>query len=62
MPQAMLFAAVGVAAVVAYRLIRREMLRVADTLAEVRAPREIRRGGRLVRDADGIYRPERPQR
>lgn len=62
MPQAVLLAAVGIVAVVAYRLIRREMQRVGVTLAEIRTPPAILPGTRLVRGADGVYRPEQHRR
>ena len=58
MPQVLLVAAAGLAAVAAYRFVRREMGRVSERLAEVRVPVDIDRPKRLVRDADGVYRPE----
>lgn len=58
MPQVLLVAAAGLAAVAAYRLVRREMGRVAGRLAEVRVPVDPDLPKRLVRDADGVYRPE----
>ncbi|TBW34386.1 hypothetical protein EYW49_18275 [Siculibacillus lacustris] len=58
MPQALIFTAVGLVAVATWRFFRREMDRVAATLAEVRAPTELGNGPRLVRGPDGIYRPD----
>mgnify|MGYP001767639190 CR=1 FL=1 len=57
MPQFLLVAAAGAAAYTAYRVLRREMTRVAGRLAEVRVPQEIETA-RLVRGPDGVYRPE----
>lgn len=59
MPQIVLIAAAGAAAYTAWRVIRRELGRAAGRIAEVRVPVEIDRPQRLVRDADGVYRPER---
>ncbi len=59
MPQVVLIAAAGAVAYAAYRMIRREIGRAAVRLAEQRVPVEIDRPQRLVRDADGVYRPER---
>jgi hypothetical protein len=59
MPQFVLVAAAGAAAYAAYRMLRREMGRVADRLAEVRVPVEIDTPKQLVRGTDGVYRPER---
>ncbi len=59
MPQFLLVAAAGAAAYAAYRVVRREMIRVGERLAEVRVPREIGEAPSLVRGADGVYRPER---
>ncbi|MDK9695598.1 MAG: hypothetical protein OEL76_04345 [Siculibacillus sp.] len=59
MPQFLLAAAAGAAAYTAYRLLRREMHRVAGRLAEVRVPVETEMPARLVRGDDGVYRPER---
>lgn len=58
MPQFLLVAAAGAAAYTAYRMLRREMGRVAGRLAEVRVPTELGEPARLVRGADGVYRPE----
>ena len=58
MPQLVLVAAAGAAAYAAYRMLRREMGRVADRLAEVRVPVEIDEPKSLVRGTDGVYRPE----
>lgn len=62
MPQLLIFTAVGLGLTAAWRLLRREMDRVEDTLAEVRAPTETLGGARLVRGPDGIYRPEPAER
>lgn len=59
MPQFVLVAAAGAAAYAAYRLLRREMGRVADRLTEVRVPVEIDTPTPLVRGTDGVFRPER---
>jgi uncharacterized OsmC-like protein len=59
MPQFVLVAAAGAAAYAAYRMLRREMGRVAERLAEVRVPMERDEPTSLVRGADGVYRPER---
>ncbi len=59
MPQALLVAATGLVAYATWRLVRREMARVAGRLAEVRVPSRPAEGVRLVCDADGVYRPER---
>ena len=58
MPQVLLVAAAGMAAYAAYRVLRREMGRVAGRVAEVRVPTEAEPPKRLVRDPDGVYRPE----
>ena len=58
MPQFLLAAAVGAVAYAAWKLIGREMGRVAGQLTEARARPEAREPARLVRDADGVYRPE----
>lgn len=58
MPQFLLVAAAGAAVYTAYRVLRREMQRVAGQLAEVRVPAEVEAPARLVRGADGVYRPE----
>lgn len=58
MQQVLVATAVGLAAVAAFRLLRREMTRVSDRLSEVRVPTEIDAGPRLVRGVDGVYRPE----
>lgn len=62
MPQVLLVAAAGMAAYTAYRFLRREMGRVGERLAEIRVPNDYEVGTRLVRGADGVYRPERPNR
>ncbi|WP_333822069.1 hypothetical protein [Pinisolibacter sp.] len=59
MPQFLLVAAAGAAAYTAYRVLRREMTRVSARLAEVRVSPERDTTARLVRGADGVYRPER---
>jgi hypothetical protein len=59
MPQSLVYAAVGVAAFAAWRLVRRQMDRVGATLSEIRVSADPEIGARLVRGADGIYRPER---
>ena len=59
MPQFLLVAAAGAAAYATYRVLRREMGRVAGRLAEVRVGREFDTPARLVLGADGVYRPER---
>jgi hypothetical protein len=59
MPQFLLVAAAGAAAYAAYRMVRREMIRVGGRLAEVRVSREPTQPAHLVRGADGVYRPER---
>lgn len=58
MSQSLVWAAVGVAAIAAWRLMRREMDRVAERMAEVRVPVDPVRGIRLVRGEDGIWRPD----
>ena len=58
MPQVLLVAAAGMAAFAAYRVLRREMGRVAERLAEVRVAVDAEPPKRLVRDGDGVYRPE----
>ncbi len=62
MPHVILIVALGLAGGALWRLMRREMNRVAETLGEVRAearvPTEIVGGPRLLRGADGVYRPE----
>lgn len=58
MPQLMIFAAVGLGLTAAWKLVRREMGRVEETLAEVRVPTRANVGVRLVRGADGVFRPE----
>lgn len=58
MPQVLLIAAAGVAAYTAYRVLRREMGRVGERLAGTRVPVDIGEPKRLVRDADGVFRPE----
>lgn len=58
MPQVLLIAAAGVAAYTAYRVLRREMGRVGERLAGTRVPAEVSEPKRLVRDADGVFRPE----
>lgn len=58
MPQVILIAAAGMAVYAGYRVLRREMGRVAERLAEVRVPQDHDLPKRLVRDADGVYRPE----
>jgi hypothetical protein len=57
MPQSLVYAAVATAAFAAWRLLRREMDRVAERMAEVRVPVDPVRGIRLVRGDDGIWRP-----
>lgn len=59
MPQFLLVAAAGAATYAAYRVLRREMSRVAGRLAEVRVPAEFDTPARLVPGADGVYRPDR---
>jgi hypothetical protein len=59
MPQFLLVAAAGAAAYTAYRVLRREMSRVSAHLAEVRVTPERDTPARLVRGADGVFRPER---
>lgn len=58
MPQFLVVAAAGAAAYAAYRLVRREMIRVAGRLAEVRVPVDLDMPKRLVRGEDGVFRPE----
>lgn len=58
MPQVLMVAAAGAVAYATWRLVRREMSRVSERLAEVRVPVTNDRPKRLVRDADGVYRPE----
>lgn len=58
MPQVLLVAAAGMAAYAAYRVLRREMVRVAERVAEVRVRTDGESPKRLVRDPDGVYRPE----
>ena len=59
MPQFLLAAAAGAAAYATYRILRREMSRVAGRLAEVRVPTELDTPAHLVRGPDGVYRPDR---
>jgi uncharacterized OsmC-like protein len=59
MPQFLLVAAAGAAVYTAYRVLRREMGRVSERLAEVRVHADFDRPTRLVRGADGVFRPER---
>ena len=59
MPQFVLVAATGLVAYAAWRLMQREMRRVSVRLSEVRVRNDVDFGTRLVRDADGVYRPER---
>ena len=59
MPQIVIIAAFGAAALAGYRLVKREMARVERSLkplreAEARTPAD---RGALVRGADGVYRP-----
>jgi hypothetical protein len=58
MPQFLLAAAVGAVAYTAFRVIRREMDRVAGRLAEVRVTGDPDAPKSLVRGSDGVYRPE----
>jgi hypothetical protein len=58
MPQLLIFTAVGLGLTLAWRLVRREMDRVEETLAEVRVPTRTNAPARLVRGADGVFRPE----
>jgi hypothetical protein len=58
-PQLIIIAAAGVAAMAGYRFLRREMARVEDALSRVRAQEEPVRvkSATLERGPDGIYRP-----
>lgn len=58
MPQFLVFAIAGAAVVAGYKVLRREMARVGEVLAEARAVPEPVEAGRLVRGEDGVYRPE----
>ncbi len=58
MSQSLVYAAVGAVAFAAWRLLRREMDRVAERMAEVRVPVDPVRGIRLVRGDDGVWRPD----
>ena len=57
MSRLLFLAAIGVVLTAAFRLMRREMSRVGDTLAEVRVPSRTGDASRLVRGPDGVYRP-----
>jgi hypothetical protein len=58
MPRYLVLAAVALVITALWRLMRRQMDRVEETLAEVRAPNRVGPGPHLVRGPDGVYRPE----